>query len=117
MSPETFGIVRAMRVRHRRVADHTIVALADEVDLAAVPALHQALRRAIDTAGGAVVVELDGVIVLDDAALGVIVGAAARARRAGVPFSIVCTETHLVERLGDTRVDQIVPVVDRIVGG
>lgn len=106
-----------MHVQLRRVADTTVVALGDEVDLAAVPTLHQSLRRAIDRASGPVAVELDGVTVIDDAALGVVVGAAAHARRQDVAFSIVCTESRLLARLVDTRLDQIVLVVDRIVGG
>lgn len=103
-----------MLVRRRRVGDIDVVAPGDELDLAAVPALHQALTRAIDDATGPVALDLDGVLLVDDAALGVVVGAAARARRGGVPFSIVCTDGRLRERLADTRVDRIVDVVDRL---
>lgn len=103
-----------MLVRRRRVGDVEVVALDGEVDLAALPALHQALARAIDDGTGPVAVDLDGVLFLDDPALGVVVGAAARARRRDVPFSVVCTDARLRNQLAETRVDRIVDVVDRI---
>lgn len=105
-----------MQVRRRRVAEVEVVAVGGDVDLSALPSLHQTLARAVDDAAGPVVVELDGATFVDDAALGVIVGAAARARRRDVPFSIVCTEPRLVDRLADTRIDQIIPVTDGIAG-
>lgn len=100
-------------LRHSSLGDVVVVAVADAVDLASIPALHQALTRAIDGAGGAVALDLDGALLVDDAALGVIVGAATRARRRGVRFSLVCTNARLRDRLADTRIDQIVDVVER----
>jgi anti-anti-sigma factor len=102
-----------MQLERRTVGDVMVVAVGDEVDVASIPTLHQALNRAIDEAT-AVALDLDGALLVDDAALGIIVGAAARARRHGVQFSVVCTDQRLRDRLADTRVDRIVDVVDRL---
>jgi anti-anti-sigma factor len=106
-----------LRGRSRRLGDVVVVELDGDADLAAVPQLSQVLARAIDTADTAdtagITVDLDGLTVLDNAALGQIVGAAATARRRDVSFTLVCTNERLRERLHDTRLDQIIDVVDR----
>lgn len=97
----------------RRVGDDVVIALGGDVDLSAAPALTQVLRRAISTATGSagkVVIDLDGVMVLDDTALGLLVGAAASARRAGLDIAVICTEARMRERLTETRLDQIIDV-------
>ena len=97
----------------RRVGDDVIVALGGDADLAAAPQLTQVLQRAISTASGSagtVVVDLDGVLVLDDTALGLLVGAAASARRADLDVAVICSDNRMRERLAETRLDQIIEV-------
>ncbi len=91
----------------------TVVELDGDADLGALPTLHQLLTRAVDRATSVVVVDLDGLTVLDDAALGLVIGAAAAARRRCVELRLICTEPRRRARLADTRLDQIVPVDDR----
>jgi anti-sigma B factor antagonist len=77
-------------------AGATVVAVSGVVDMSTVPDLHDLLRRVTSDHPGAVVaVDLDGVEVLDDAGLGVLLGAAARAREAGGDLVVVSS------RLGD----------------
>lgn len=103
-----------LRGRSRRLADLVVVELDGEADLAAVPQLAQALARAIDTVdANGIVVDLDALTVLDDAALGQLIGAAATARRRELTFALVCTNDRLLRRLRETRLDQIVDIVDR----
>lgn len=94
----------------------TVVELDGDADLGTLPQLQQLLARAVDTASTGIVVDLDGVTVLDDAALGLIVGAAAAARRRDVGLRLICTEPRRRAYLAETRVDRIIPVdepVDR----
>ena len=99
--------------RIREQPDGTIVVELDgDADLGALPTLQQLLTRAVDRAASSVVVDLDGLTVLDDAALGLIVGAAAAARRRDVELRLICTEPRRRARLADTRLDRILPVVD-----
>lgn len=103
-----------LRGRSRRLDATIVVEFDGDADLAAVPQVRQELARAIATPDiERVIVDLDALTVLDDAALGQLVGSAATARRRGVQFALVCTNDRLRRRLGDTRLDQIVEIVDR----
>ena len=102
------------RIRH--VGDATVLELDGDADLAALPALSQLLTKAVSSASGPIVVDLDGLALLDDAALGLILGAAATARRRGLELRLLCTGERRRARLADTRVDRIVDVVDNLGG-
>ena len=54
--------------------------------------------------------DLDGVAALDDAGLGVLLGAAAAARQADGDLEIVCNDERLRTRLERTRLDQAIAV-------
>ena len=71
------------------------------------------LVRATSGAPGAtVVVDLDGVHVFDDAGLGLLLGAAGRARQTGGDLVVVCSTPGLRHHLELTRFDRAVRVVD-----
>lgn len=98
------------------VADRVVLSLTGIADLSTAPRFHDRLRRTVvDHPGRSVVVDLDGLILLDDAVLGLLLGAAARARSAGGDLVVVCTRSTVRERLATTRFDQIVDVLDGIV--
>jgi anti-anti-sigma factor len=91
-----------------------VVQVSGEVDLATVPALRDRLLKAIiQRPGGELAVDLDGVTVLDDTALGVLLAAAARARELGGELVLVCTDHRLLERLRLTRLDRAIAVRSR----
>ena len=92
-----------------------VVTVDGVVDLAAVGRLHDDLSRTVRRHPGVtVVVDLDAVSVLDDAGLGVLLGAAASARAQGGDLVVVCTRPALRDRLVLTRFDRAVDVRDSI---
>lgn len=99
----------------------TVLGLIGEIDLATLPQLHNAISKAVsravgpDGAGGLdLVVDLDGVYACDDAALGVLLGAAGRAREAGGDLRVVCSGGALRKRLARTGFDRAIVVVGSI---
>lgn len=102
-----------LHARQTSVGDTAVLALDGEIDLATLPRLADALTR-LTASGGPSVVDIDGVHVLDDAALGLVLGAAGRARRNGHDLVVVCTNTVLRERLAENGFDRAVRVLDRI---
>lgn len=97
--------------RHTRVADLAVLQVSGEIDLATLPTFRDHLTRLIDSNAGATVhVDLDGVTVLDDTGLGMLLGAAGRARRHGGDVCVVCTTPALLERFSLTGLDRAVTV-------
>ena len=87
------------------------VAVDGVVDLASIAVFRDALLRTIHSNSGELVVaDLDGVAALDDAGLGVLLGAAAAARQADGDLEIVCNGERLRTRLERTRLDQAIAV-------
>lgn len=87
------------------------VAVDGLVDLASIAIFRDALLRTIHSNSSELVVaDLDGVAALDDAGLGVLLGAAAAARQAGGDLEIVCNNERLRMRLERTRVDKAIAV-------
>ena len=93
------------------VGGSIVVAVDGIVDLAAIGGLHDDLARAVrQHPSVTLLVDLDAVTVLDDAGLGVLLGAAAAARGAGGDLEVVCTRAALRERLQLTGFDRAVRV-------
>jgi anti-anti-sigma factor len=93
-------------------AGHEVLVLDGVADLASLPRLHDALQKFVGerTAATSLAVDLEGVSVLDDAALGLLLGAAATAREQGVAFRVVCADARLRARLAASRFDRAVVV-------
>ena len=93
------------------VGSSIVVTVDGIVDLSSIGRLHDDLARAVRQHPGAtLVVDLDAVGGLDDAGLGVLLGAAAVARDGGGDLEVVCTRPALCERLTRTRFDRAVTV-------
>ncbi|MFP5487296.1 MAG: STAS domain-containing protein, partial [Acidimicrobiia bacterium] len=94
-----------------------VVALDGIADLATLPTLQSTLRREIAAGSSAttVVVDVDGLLALDDAALGILLGVAATAREHGGDLEVLTTSERWRERFRATRFDLAVTVRDRIV--
>lgn len=93
----------------------SVLVVSGEVDLATVPVLRNHLSRALaDTRGAALVVDLDAVTAIDDAGLGILLGAAGKAREHSGDIVLVCSEPSLRRRLRVTGLDRAVDVRDHI---
>lgn len=92
-----------------------VIRLYGDVSLASIPKLVDALNRELATeASDIVVLDLDGVDVLDDAGLGILMGFAARVRTVGANLYVVASVGRVVQRLTDTRFDRAVDVISSI---
>jgi anti-sigma B factor antagonist len=88
-----------------------VLSLSGEVDLATVPRLRDRLvKAALDHPGTTVIVDLDGVTLLDSAGLGVLVGGLRRMRATGGNLEVVCTSDRLLEVFAATGLDAVVRV-------
>ena len=93
------------------VGSSIVVAVDGIVDLSTVGRLHDDLARAVrQHPGVTLIVDLDAVGALDDAGLGILLGAAAVARDSGGDVEVVCSRPALRERLTRTRFDRAVTV-------
>jgi len=100
-----------LRTNASTVGGIPTVAVDGVVDLASIAVFRDALLRTIHSNSGELVVaDLDGVAALDDAGLGVLLGAAAAARQADGDLEIVCNGERLRTRLERTRLDQAIAV-------
>ncbi len=98
-----------------RIGEHVVVALSGIADLSTAPTLHSMLRQTCcDHPAETLIVDLDGLFAIDDAALGLLLGAAARARTTGGDLELVCNNEHLRTRLTTTRIDRALAIRDTI---
>ncbi len=101
--------------RLQMVGEQAVVAVDGAIDVATVPRLRDELLRAVHRCRGRLLlVDLDGVTVLDDTGLGILLGAAAAARRGGGDIELVCSRAGLIERFTLTRLDRAVAVRERL---
>lgn len=101
----------ALRVDAEMVDGRVVAVCRGAVDLSTLPTLHGALGRVVTEAAGSVVtVDLDEVDSLDDAGLGVLLGAAGRARRSDGDLVVVCSDPDRRARLAVTGFDRAVTV-------
>ena len=101
--------------RHTSIGDVPVVTVSGELDLASAPTLRDALVRAIsDHRGATVAVDLDGVSALDDTGLGVLLGAAGRAREGGGDLRLVTSSARLRARFELTGLSRAIEVLDRL---
>jgi anti-anti-sigma factor len=102
--------------RHELVGTQRVIRVIGDVDLATLPRFSDVISRSAEMgpADGPLVVDLDEVLVLDDAALGLLLGAAGRQRASGGDLVVVCSNPTLRQRLALNGFDRAVRVVDHI---
>jgi len=104
-----------LRTQLTTVAGLPTVTVEGVVDLASIAPLRDALLRAVHANPAAtVLVDVDAVTAIDDAGLGILLGAAAAARQAEGDLEIVCSSDRLRLRLERTRLDRAITVRDSI---
>ena len=83
-----------------------VLQVSGEVDLATLPYFRDQLLRAITLHDGITLfVDLDGVTVLDDTGLGILLGTAGRAREQGGDMVVVSNDERLRARFELTRLN------------
>lgn len=101
----------SLRAETTDVAGRAVVVLSGSVDLSTVPTLQNVLARVVvERPGETVAVDLDGIDTVDDVGLGILLGAAGRARRNGGDVVIVCANDHLRDKFAVTGLDRAITV-------
>ena len=92
-----------------------VLRLSGEVDLATLPALRDHLVKSVALhAGHTLFIDLDGLSVLDDAGVGMLLGAAGHARSLAGDIVLVCANDRLLARFALTGLDRAVSVVSAV---
>lgn len=100
-----------MTLRHTQVGDRNVLVAQGDIDLVSLPRFNDALVRLLSqSTGQTAVVDIDGTGLLEDAALGLLIGAAGRARAAAGDLVVVCTEPRMRERFAQNGFDRAVSV-------
>lgn len=100
-----------LSIAEATVAGQLVLSARGEIDMATLPQLHNALGRAVSLNPGRIVVlDVDGVYAFDDTALGVVLGAAGRARDFDGDVVVVCSAGPFRDRLARTGFDRAVRV-------
>jgi anti-sigma B factor antagonist len=85
----------------------TVVAASGEIDVATAPALRDRLVELIESGTTQLVVDLEDVAFIDSTGLGVLVGAARRARSAEGDVRLVCTNSRILKVFSATGLDEV----------
>ena len=100
-----------MTLRRSQIGDRNVLVASGDLDLVSLPRFNDALSRLVsESPGRTVVVDVDGTGLVEDAVLGLLIGAAGRARNAGGDLVVVCTEPRMRERLAQNGFDRAVVV-------
>ena len=97
------------------IGDLPTLQVTGELDLASVGRFRDAaLRLVASSPSTTVAIDLDGVSVIDDTGLGVLLGAAARAREGGGDVVLICTTERLLRWFELSGLSRAVEVRDRL---
>lgn len=103
-----------VRCDNVEVNGEVVVTVAGALDLATVPTFRDHLTRTVvDHPGTIITIDLAEVSSLDDVALGILLGAAGRARERAGDLRIVCTNPRMVSFLQQTGTDRAIDVAER----
>lgn len=100
-----------MTLRRSQIGDRNVLVASGDLDLVSLPRFNDALSRLVsESTGQTVVVDIDGTGLVEDAVLGLLIGAAGRARVGAGDLVVVCTEPRMRERLAQNGFDRAVTV-------
>ena len=106
-----------MELRRAHIGHRQVLVVTGDVDLVSLPRFNDALLRFIgEFPGDTVAIDLDGTGLIEDAALGLLLGTAGRARSAEGDVVVVATDTRLRARLAITGFDRAITVANTISG-
>ena len=96
------------------IDDIYVVGFTGELDMSTLPKLSDLLNKAINANHVQLALDLDGITVLDDAALGILLGAASRIRINGGYMYVVCSNPKISDYLKRTQLDLIIPLATSV---
>lgn len=106
-----------LELRRALIGHRQALIVTGDVDLVSLPRFNDALIRFVsDFPTDTVAIDLDGAGLIEDAALGLLLGTAGRARLGKGDLVVVATETRLRARLATTGFDRAIVVSDSISG-
>lgn len=88
----------SLSVTTERIGRHLVLSLEGALDVSSLPRLSDALSRHLRPSDSAVL-DLDGITVLDDAAVGILLGAALRRNETNERLTLVCNNPSIIDRL------------------
>jgi anti-sigma B factor antagonist len=96
--------------------DHgrTVIEIGGEVDICAAPVLRERFVDLIDAGDHHLVVDLQGVDLMDSSGLGVLVGALKRVRSQDGSLVLVCAEDRLLRTLRITGLDTVFTIYSTV---
>jgi anti-sigma B factor antagonist len=94
----------------RTEGQHTVLAVAGEVDVYTAPALRDRIADLLDKGQQRLVIDLGGVEFLDSTGLGVLVAGLNRAREVGGSLSLVCPQERVLKLFRITGLDEVFTV-------
>lgn len=90
--------------------DHTVLAVAGELDVYTAPALRTEIGDRIASGQNRLVVDLTDVEFVDSTGLGILVAGLTASREAGGDLSLVCSRPSLLKLLKITGLDEVFDV-------
>lgn|GEM_PF-1232330 len=106
-----------LQLRSGRVRECATLFVTGDLDLSGVPKFTTALVRLVaENPSVLVCVDLDGAGLVDDTALGLLLGAAGRARSGRGDLAVVCTGKRMLTRLAENGFDRAVRVGSSVSG-
>ncbi len=96
------------------IGDTSVISFSGELDLSTLPKLSDVLTQATIEDHARIILDLDGITVLDDPALGLLLGFAARLRAKNTSLHIVCTNQNICSYLRRTKLDLIIPIATSV---
>ena len=96
------------------IDDIYVIGFTGELDLSTLPKLSDLLNKAINDNHVQLALDLDGITVLDDAALGILLGASSRIRINGGRMYVVCSNPKISDYLKRTQLDLIIPLATSV---
>ena len=98
----------------RTEGDHTIVAVAGEIDVYTAPKLREALIDLVNGGSYHIVVDVERVDFLDSTGLGVLVGGLKRVRAHNGSLRVVCTQERLLKIFRITGLTKVFSIHDSV---
>ena len=100
-----------LKVSSRSQGDHTVLALAGEIDLYTAPRLQSELTRALSAADAAqIVVDMSAVDFLDSTGLGVLVGGLKRVKSNEGELRLVVAQDRIMKIFDITGLAKVFPI-------